>query len=105
MKSGEYLFLVIGMALVTYVPRALPAFLIGRMHLGSRTEKFLRMIPYTAMTALIFPGILSVHPGHWWIGLAGGAAAFFLAWKKVPMIACVLATIGTVWLLMTVFGF
>lgn len=98
MNSTDYLFLVTGMMLVTYIPRALPAFLVGRLHLSAKMEKFLQLIPYTAMISLVFPGILSVDPRHAWIGLAGGAVSALLAWKKVPMIVCVLAAIATVWI-------
>ena len=68
--------------------------LVDRLRFGSRFEKFLRLIPYTAMAALIFPGILSVDPQHAWIGPLGGAVAALLAWRKCPMIVCVLAAIG-----------
>jgi branched-subunit amino acid transport protein len=51
--------LILGMAVVTYVPRALPAVLIEKMHFSPKVEKFLQLIPYTAMAALIFPGVLS----------------------------------------------
>ena len=52
--------LIIGMALVTYIPRAIPAVLIDKMRFGKKAEQFLSLIPYTAMTALIFPGILTM---------------------------------------------
>ena len=46
------ILLIIGMALVTYIPRALPAIVIERLKFNTRVEKFLRLIPYTAMAAL-----------------------------------------------------
>ena len=47
--------LILGMTVVTYVPRALPAVLIEKMHFSPKVEKFLKLIPYTAMAALISP--------------------------------------------------
>ncbi len=95
----EILILVIGMMLVTYIPRALPAALVGKMKFGRRTEKFLKLIPYTAMAALIFPGIFTIDPAYPFLSLAGGAVAALLAWRKLPVIVCVLAAIGVNFLL------
>ena len=40
------------MGLVTFIPRAIPAFCLDRFHLSKRFEKFLKLIPYTALTAM-----------------------------------------------------
>ena len=60
----EILLLIIAMGVVTYSSRALPGFLIDKMNFSPRAEQFLKLIPYTAMTALIFPGILTVDPAR-----------------------------------------
>ena len=86
--------MILGMALVTILPRALPAVLIKKMNFGPKTEKFLRLVPYTAMTAMIFPGLLTVNAARVEIGLAGALAAGLLAWKKCPVMVCVLGAIG-----------
>lgn len=99
MSNLQFSLLVLGMALVTFLPRALPAALVGKLRFGKRTEKFLRLIPYTAMAALIFPGILSVDVARPWIGLVGGAVAATLAYFKCPLMLCVLAAIGNNFLL------
>lgn len=51
----DILIMILGMTLVTYIPRALPAVLIGKLKFRPKFEKFLKLIPYTAMAALIFP--------------------------------------------------
>ncbi len=86
--------LIIGMAIVTYIPRALPAVFIEKMKFGPRVEKFLRLIPYTAMAALIFPGVVKVDTEHSAVGIVGGIVAAALAWKKLPVMVCVLSAIG-----------
>ncbi len=91
--SREIVFLILGMSLVTYLPRALPA-AAGRLRLHAKAEKFLRLIPYTAMAALLFPGILEVDPARPEIGIAGGLAAGVLAWRGCPVILCVVSAIG-----------
>lgn len=90
----EIALLVLGMTLVTYIPRALPALLLDKMKLSPRVERFLNLIPYTAMAALIFPGVLSVDAAQPLIGILGGLTALTLAWRKCPLILCVLAAIG-----------
>ena len=96
MTDREILLLFAGMMLVTYVPRLLPFVLIDKMHFSPRAERFLRLIPYTAMAALIFPGVLSVDPERPWVGLAGAAAAAVLGLRRLPAIAGVLAAIAVV---------
>ena len=89
----EILFLIIGMALVTYIPRALPAVLIGKLKFSPKFEKFLKLIPYTAMAALIFPGVFIVDENRLYIGIAGALAAGILAWFRKPIIVCVLSAV------------
>lgn len=93
MSRIEAAVLIIGMALVTYIPRAIPAVLVGKVKFGAKTEKFLKLIPYTAMSALVFPGVFTVDENPL-IGIAGGAAAIVLALFKCPVIVCVLAAVG-----------
>lgn len=90
----DALLLILGMAAVTYVPRALPVFFTDRLTLNGRIRNFLSLLPYTALAALIFPGVLSVDAAHPLFGIAGAAAAAVLALKKRPVIVCVLAAVG-----------
>lgn len=94
MSRGEAYLLILGMAAVTYIPRALPAFLMDKLHLGGRMKNFLSLLPYTALAALIFPGVFAVDAAHPLFGIAGAAAAAVLALKKCPLIVCVLAAVG-----------
>ena len=93
MNSTNIWLLIIGMTLVTYIPRALPAILVGKLKFSGRMEKFLNLIPYTAMASLIFPGVITVDANPI-IGIAGGTTAFLLAWKKCPVMVCVLGAIA-----------
>ena len=94
MDGTKIFWLILGMAVVTYIPRALPIFLSGKMKFSGKFETFLKLIPYTAMTALIFPGILTVDAARPEIGIVGGLAVVLLAWKKAPLLVCVLGAIG-----------
>lgn len=92
-RTDTYL-LILGMAAVTYIPRALPAFLMDKLALSGRVKRFLSLLPYTALSALIFPGVFSVDAAHPLFGVAGTASAAVLALKKSPLIVCVLAAVG-----------
>lgn len=97
---AEIVILVLLMMLVTYVPRVLPSFIIERIRLGKKTEKFLKLIPYTAMAALIFPGIFSALGEEKQIyGLVGGGVAAVLAYFKCPVVICVIAAVAVDYLL------
>jgi len=95
----EMVLLILGMMLVTFIPRALPAALIDKMHFSPKMEKFLNLIPYTAMAALIFPGVIATDASYPAIGILGGLTAGVLAYRKAPVMLCVLAAIGVDFLL------
>lgn len=89
----QILILIIGMAIVTYIPRAIPAVVIDKMKFGRRVEKFLSLIPYTAMAALIFPGVLSVDPEMKSIGIVGGLVAVVLSFIKAPITLVIIGAV------------
>ena len=102
MSNRTALLLFLGMTVVTYIPRMLPVLLLGRVRLGPKTEKFLKLIPYTAMSALVFPGVFSMDATRPWIGLVGVAVPAGLAWRRCPAVLCVLAGIAAVFLLLLI---
>ena len=103
MEGIKYWILILGMTLVTYIPRSLPSVLPERIKYAPKIQKFLKLIPYTAMTALIFPGVLTVDPERIWIGIAGALVAAVLGWRKCPVMVCVLSAIGVDFLLYLIF--
>lgn len=91
--------LILGMLAVTYIPRALPAVLANKLRFSGRMEAFLKLIPYTAMTAMIFPGVLTVDAANPLIGITGALVAGIFAWRKHSVMTCVLTSIAAVFLL------
>lgn len=91
---SEILLLCMGMMAVTYIPRALPAVIVDKLHFSPRVEKFLKLIPYTAMAALLVPGVFTVDTARPEIGIIGALAAGLLAWRKLPLMVCVIAAIA-----------
>ena len=84
---------ILGCAVVTFIPRLIPALFIDKLDFPPKVEKFLNLIPYTALAALICPGVLTVDNQLWYIGLIGAIVAAALAWKKVPLGAIVILTV------------
>ena len=90
----DYINLVIlGCAVVTFIPRLIPALFVDKLNFPPKAEKCLNLIPYTALAALICPGVLTVDNQLWYIGLIGAVVAAGLAWKKVPLGAIVILTV------------
>ena len=82
------LLLVIGMGAVTYIPRMLPMVLLQNIQLPPFWKRFLSYIPYSAIGALIFPGILT-STSSTGSAVTGGIIAVFLAYLKVNLILVV----------------
>lgn len=89
------LAVVIGMALVTYIPRMLPLVFLQELNLPTKVEKLLEFIPAAVLGALIFPGILSATDSTA-SALAGGLAALILAHFDLNLIILVAGSVLTV---------
>lgn len=97
------MLIIIGMALVTMIPRVLPAFVIGKWVYPRWVSRWLNAIPYAALGALIFPWITTVIEGKPLIGILGGIVAVVLAVIKVNTIIVVLGAILSVFVMNSVF--
>src|SRR5699024_3604666 len=91
--------IIIGMALVTMIPRFLPAFIINKFIFKEWVNHWLQAIPYAALGALIFPAILEVKEGAPHVGLIGGIVAIVLAYFGLNVVLVVIGAITTVFLL------
>lgn len=94
-------WIILGMALVTYLPRLLPALFLDRFQFPKWFETWLKNIPYAALGALIFPGIMTVITDQPLVGLAGGAAALVLALLDLHITLVMAGSILVVYLLQT----
>jgi len=89
-----YWWMILGMAIVTYIPRAFPlTFLEGR-ELPPIVSGVLRNIPFAVLGALIFPAILFVQEGNILFGVIGAAAAFAIAFAGANVIVVVMGSIA-----------
>lgn len=51
-------YIIIGGALVTILPRVLPVMLISKININSKVETFLKYIPVSILTALVFSELI-----------------------------------------------
>lgn len=91
--------IIIGMGLVTMVPRFIPAFIVNKFIFRDWINRWLQAIPYAALGALIFPAILTVKEGEPHIGIIGGLVAILLAYVGLNIVLVVIGAITTVFLL------
>ncbi|RDI47840.1 branched-subunit amino acid transport protein [Falsibacillus pallidus] len=88
------MWMILGMGLVTYIPRMLPFVLFGGKELPPFVQGVLKNVPYATLGALIFPGILLIKEGELSFGLIGAAAAFLLAFLGANVIVVVIGAIS-----------
>jgi branched-subunit amino acid transport protein len=98
MAMNDVLWVVLGMAVVTYLPRLAPTLLVGRFQLPAGVRRWLDAVPYAALGALIFPGVLGVDPKEPLVGWVGGAVAVVLSLFRLHILfvvgGAILAVIG-----------
>lgn len=86
-------FLVLSMGLVTYLPRMLPVVVLQHVKLSPFLHRFFQFIPFAALGALIFPGVLT-STGSLSSAIAGGLLSMIFAWFRANVLMVVLAGIG-----------
>ncbi|WML38731.1 AzlD domain-containing protein [Neobacillus sp. OS1-2] len=91
---SEIIWMIIGMGLVTYIPRMLPFVLFKGKALPPFIQGVLRNVPYATLGALIFPAIIFIQKDDIWYGVLGAAAAFVAAYLGANVIVVVLGSIA-----------
>lgn len=93
----SYILLILGMGIVTYLPRMVPLVILQDLKLPKSLKRFFEFIPFGILGALIFPGILYSTNS---IGSAifGGVTAIILAYFRVHVFIVVFGGIGAVYL-------
>nr|WP_312102620.1 AzlD domain-containing protein [Lachnoclostridium sp.] len=89
------LLAVIIMALVTYIPRALPITLFRREIKSVRIKSFLNYVPYAVLGALTFPDVFE-STGNVITALCGAIVAFLLAYFNRSLVIVAVGAILTV---------
>lgn len=86
----QLVYLVVAMSIVTYIPRLAPFVLLGDVRLPRPVKRFMDFIPYAALGALIFPGVLgSTGADSQGAAAAGGMLALLLAFAGINLMLVV----------------
>jgi len=91
---------IVGMGLVTCLPRMLPMLLLSGRHLAPWISRWLSFVPATVLSALLAPGLLSPE-GRLDLGLdnlylMAAVPTFFVAWRFRSFFGTVAAGMGLV---------
>ncbi|MGG1676636.1 AzlD domain-containing protein [Neobacillus sp. NRS-1170] len=91
---SEIIWMIIGMGMVTYIPRMLPFVLFKGKELPPYIQGVLKNVPYATLGALIFPAIIFIQKDDIWYGILGAAAAFIAAFLGANVMFVVLGSIA-----------
>ena len=64
MVRTDYLLLILGMGLVTYIPRWFPLFFLAKRRLPVWFIEWLDLVPVAILSALIFPDLFTTEGPH-----------------------------------------
>jgi len=95
-----YLPVIIGMALVTYIPRMLPLVALKDRDVGGKAKRFLQIIPYTSLSILITRGILTSSQDMIIPTILGVSSAAIAAYLKGNLILSVFVGVLVSYLLL-----
>lgn len=95
-----YLPAIIGMALVTYLPRVIPLMALKDRKIEGKMKRFLQYIPYTSLSVLIIRGILTSSQEMIIPTILGISSAALAAYLKGNLLLSVFAGILVSYLLL-----
>lgn len=90
---SNYLPLIIGMGLATYIPRLIPLIFLSKKELNPKVKQFLQYIPYTSLSILIVRGILTSSQDMMLPTFVGIALAGLISYFKSNLVLSVLVGI------------
>ncbi len=92
----NYMLVIAGMTIVTYIPRLLPLSVLSKRPMPPVVRRFLMYIPFTALGALLFPGVFKSIPEKPIAAVLGIVFAVIFAWVRgglvFPVAAAILAS-------------
>ena len=100
----NYLPLIIGMTLVTYIPRYLPLNLLSEWDLNPNIIRFLTYIPYTSLSILIIRGLITTSRNMFIPTLVGMLVAGLVSWTKGNVVLSVFLGIFACFLTIQMFS-
>ncbi|MFV0439269.1 MAG: AzlD domain-containing protein [Desulfopila sp.] len=95
MDQASVFLTIVGMGLVTYLPRLLPMLLLSRRRLAPWIGRWLAFVPATVLAALLAPGLvcpegtLAIRVDN--LFLLAAIPTFFVAWRWKSFFATIAA--------------
>lgn len=99
---SNVMWIILGMMVVTFIPRLVPFILISDKGLPKKVTQFLEYVPYAALGALIIPGAISAIPDAPIAAAAGLIFAAVYSYIKGGMIVSVVGGILVTYLVLMV---
>ena len=95
MEERYYVYILLVSFLMTYPIRSIPALFISKLNLSPFWQRFLDLVPYTALTALVFPGVFYCIDNNQYAAYIGTAVAILSAiCKRSLSVTVLLAVVG-----------
>lgn len=94
------LLIILGMMIVTYIPRLIPFITFSNKKLPPKLKQFLEYIPYAALGALIIPGSFNAIPSLPIAGILGLLCAGIYSYIKGGIIISVLGSMAIAYLIL-----
>ncbi|WP_226659516.1 AzlD domain-containing protein [Pseudalkalibacillus hwajinpoensis] len=91
--SNTMIWLIIGLAIVTYIPRMVPLVFFNSDKIPSAIQNVLKNVPFAILGALIFPGILTINDDLLF-GVIGAVAAILAAYLGANLIVVVMFSVA-----------
>ncbi|ACJ34411.1 AzlD domain-containing protein [Anoxybacillus flavithermus] len=89
---SDIFFIILGMGIVTYIPRMLPLTVFHRINLPPFWRGVLRNVPYATLGALIIPGIFLIQDDPWF-GIFGFTSAVLASWLGANVMGVVFISV------------
>jgi len=99
---SKTMWIILGLMIVTYIPRLLPFLIISNKKLPGKLRQFLEYVPYAALGALIIPGAINTIPGHPLATAVGLSFAFLYSYLKGGMIITVVGGIIATYIILVI---
>lgn len=100
MLNSSILLIIIGMGIVTYIPRMIPLVFFSEIKLPDFLQNVLKNVPYAALGTLIIPGVFFMNDDIWF-GIIGALTAVIAAYFGANVIIVVMSAIGV----LAIYGF
>lgn len=99
---SDIMWIVVGMMIVTFIPRLIPFLVVSNRTIPKRLAQFLEYVPYTALGALIIPGAIRAIPESPLAASAGILFAVVYSYIKGGMIISVVGGIFIAYIVLVI---